>query len=58
MGNCPRSHLHRLHRHLHRRCWLPWWGGSSSPPRLRALPIAMWFISLSHGVIFMWSWAL
>ena len=19
-GNCPRSHLHRLHRHLHRRC--------------------------------------
>jgi hypothetical protein len=23
------------------------------PPRLRALPIAMWFISLSHGVIFM-----
>ena len=54
-GNCPRSHLHRHHRHLHRRCWLPWWGGSSSPPRLRALPVAMWFISLSHGVIFMWS---
>jgi hypothetical protein len=50
-GNCPRSHLHR-------RCWLPWWGGSSSLLRLRALPVAMWFISLSHGVIFMWSWAL
>jgi hypothetical protein len=58
MGNCPRSHLHRLHRHLHHRCYLPWWGGSSSPPRLRALPVAMWFISLSHSVIFMWSWAL
>jgi hypothetical protein len=60
MGNCPRSHLHlhRLHYHLHCHCWLPWWGGSSSPPRLRALPVAMWFISLSHGVIFMWSWAL
>jgi hypothetical protein len=57
MGNCPRSHLHRLHHHLHRRCWLPWWGGSSSPPRLRALPVAM-CSSLSHGVIFMWSWAL
>jgi hypothetical protein len=54
----PQSHLHRLHHHLHRRCWLPWWGGSSSPPRLRALPVAMWFISLSNGVIFMWSWAL
>jgi hypothetical protein len=40
-GNCPRSHLHRLHRHLHRCCWLPWWGGSSSAPRLRALPVAM-----------------
>jgi hypothetical protein len=26
---------------------------SSSPPRLSALPVAMWFISLSHGVIFM-----
>jgi hypothetical protein len=23
------------------------------PPRLRALPVAMWFISLSHGVTFM-----
>jgi hypothetical protein len=57
-GNFPWSHLHRLHRHLHHRCWLPWWGGSSSPPRLRALPVAMWFISLSYGVIFMWSWAL
>ena len=45
-GNCPRRHLHRLHRHLHRRCWLPWWGGSSSPPRLRALPVAMWSLSL------------
>ena len=22
-GNCPRSHLHRHHRHLHRRCCLP-----------------------------------
>jgi hypothetical protein len=32
--------------------------GGSSPPRLRALPVAMWFISLSQGVIFMWSWAL
>jgi hypothetical protein len=58
MGNCPRSHPHRLHLHLHRCWWLPWWGVSSSPPRLRALPVAMWFISLSHGVIFMWSWAL
>jgi hypothetical protein len=57
-GNCPRSHLHRLHRHLHRRCYLLWWGGSSSPPRLRALTVAMWFISLSHGMISMWSWAL
>jgi hypothetical protein len=57
-GSCPQSHLHRLYRHLHRRCYLPWWEGSSSPPRLRALPIAMWFISLSHGVIFMLSWAL
>jgi hypothetical protein len=57
-GNYPRSHLHRLHRHLHRRCCLLWWGGSSSPPGLRALLVAMWFISLSHGVIFMWSWAL
>jgi hypothetical protein len=53
-GIASRSHLHRLHR----RCSLPWWGGSSSPPGLRALPVAMWFISLSHGVIFMWSWAL
>jgi hypothetical protein len=41
MGNCPRSHLHRLHHHLHRRCWLPWWGVSSSAPRLRALSVAM-----------------
>ena len=57
-GNCPRSHLHRLHCHLPRRCWFPWWGGSSSPPGLRALPVAMWFTSLSHDVIFMWSWAL
>jgi hypothetical protein len=57
-GKCPQSHLHRLHHHLHRRLGLPWWGGSSSPPRMRALPVAMWFISLSHGVIFMWSWAL
>jgi hypothetical protein len=30
----------------------------SSPPGLSALPVAMWFISLSDGVIFMWSWAL
>jgi hypothetical protein len=58
IGNCPRSHLHQLHCHLHRRCWLLWWWGSSSPLGLRALPVAMWFISLSHGVIFMWSWAL
>jgi hypothetical protein len=50
MRNCPRSHLHRC-------CELLWWGGSSSPPGLRALPVAMWFIYLSHGVIFMWSWA-
>jgi hypothetical protein len=57
-GELPQSHLHRLHHYLHCRCWLLWWGGSSSPPRLRALPVAMWFISLSHGVIFMWSWAL
>jgi hypothetical protein len=64
----PRSHLHRrrrlhrrlhrLHRHLRQRCCLPWWGASSSPPGLRALPVAMWFISLSHDVIYMWSWAL
>jgi hypothetical protein len=40
-GNCPRSHLHRLHRHLHRRCCLSWWGGSSSPPRMRVLLVAM-----------------
>jgi hypothetical protein len=52
MGNCPRSHLHRLHCHLHHRCWLPWWGGSSSPPRLRALPVAI-CSSLSPMV---WSW--
>jgi hypothetical protein len=58
MGNCPQSRLHQLHRHLHCRCCLLWWGGSSSPTRLRALPVVMWFISLSHGVIFMWLWAL
>jgi hypothetical protein len=61
MGKCPRSHLyrlHRLHRHLHRRCCLPWWGRSCSPPGLRALPVAMWFIYLSDDVIYMWSWAL
>jgi hypothetical protein len=67
-GKCPRSHLYqlhhlhrwlyRLHRHLHWRCCLPWWGGSSSSPGLRALPVAMWFISLSHDVIYMWSWAI
>jgi hypothetical protein len=39
--NFPRSHLHRLHHHLYRRCWLPWWGGSSSPPRPRALSVAI-----------------
>jgi hypothetical protein len=50
--------LHRPHRHLHHRCCLQWWGGSSSPPGPRALPVAMWFTSLSHDVIFMWSWAL
>jgi hypothetical protein len=48
---CPRSNLHRrrrllrrlhqLHRHLHQRCCLRWWGRSSSPPGLRALPVAM-----------------
>jgi hypothetical protein len=65
MGKCPRSHLHcrlrrfhRPHHHLHHRCCLLWWGGSNSPPGLRALPVAMWFTSLSHDVIFMWSWAL
>jgi hypothetical protein len=50
--------LHRSHRHLHQRCCLPWCGGSSSSPGLRALPVAMWFISLSHDVIYMWMWAL
>jgi hypothetical protein len=50
--------LHRLHHHLYQPCCLLWWGGSSSPPGLRALPVAMWFTSLSHDVIFMWSWAL
>jgi hypothetical protein len=25
---------------------------------LRALPVAMWFTSLSYDVIFMWSWDL
>jgi hypothetical protein len=50
-GNCPQSYLHQLHCHLHRCCWLPWWGGSSSPPRLRVLPVAMWFISLSPMVL-------
>jgi hypothetical protein len=49
MGNCPQSHLHRLHYHLHRRCWLPWWWGISSPSRLRALPVAM-YSSLSPMV--------
>jgi hypothetical protein len=44
--------------HLHQRYCLPWWGGSSSPQGLRALPVAMWFTSLSHDVIYMWSWAL
>jgi hypothetical protein len=43
--------LHRPHRHLHCRCCLRWWGGSSSPPGLRALPVAMCFTSLSHDVI-------
>jgi hypothetical protein len=54
-------HLRRLHwphRNLHRRCCLLWCGGSSSPPGLRALPVAMWFTSLSHDVIFMWLWDL
>jgi hypothetical protein len=51
-------HLHWPHRHLHRRCCLLWWGGSSSSSGLRALPVAMWFTSLSHNVIFMWLWAL
>jgi hypothetical protein len=50
--------IHRPHHHLHHRCCLRWWGGSSSPPGLRALLVAMWFTSLSHDVIFMWSWAL
>jgi hypothetical protein len=50
--------LHRPHRHLRQPCCLLWWGGSSSPSGLRALPVAMWFTSLSHDVIFMWSWAL
>jgi hypothetical protein len=50
--------LHRHLRRLHRPCCLLWWGGSSSPPGLRALPVAMWFTSLSHDVIFMWSWPL
>jgi hypothetical protein len=56
--NCCHHRLHRPHRHLHRCCYLRWWGGSSSPPGLRTLPVAMWFTSLSHDVIFMWSWAL
>jgi hypothetical protein len=71
MRKCPRSHLHRchrlhyrlhrLHRHLLQRCCLPWWGGSSSPPGLRALPVAMWFISLPWCdlyviVSFVYSW--
>jgi hypothetical protein len=50
--------LHWPHCYLHQPCCLLWWGGSSSPPRLRALPVAMWFTSLSNDVIFMWSWAL
>jgi hypothetical protein len=67
-GKCPQSHLHRryrllrclhrLHRHLHQRCCLLWRGGSSSLSGLRALSVAMWFIFLSHDVIYMWSWAL
>ena len=48
-GSAPGRLLHRhrchLHRHLHQRCCLPW-GGSSSPSRLGAVPVAMWFISL------------
>jgi hypothetical protein len=48
--------LHRPHTHLHQSCYLLWWGGSSSPPGMRALPVAVWFTSLSHDVIFMWSW--
>jgi hypothetical protein len=48
--------LHWRHHHLHQPCCLLWWGGSSSPPGLRALPVAMWFTSLSHDVIFIWSW--
>jgi hypothetical protein len=64
----PRSHLHRIHHHhhrlyqphhhLHHRWCLRWWGGSSSPLGLWALLVAMWFISLSHDVIYMWLWAL
>jgi hypothetical protein len=50
--------LHRPHRHLHQPCCLLWWGESSSPPGVRDLPVAMWFTSLSHDVISMWSWAL
>jgi hypothetical protein len=50
--------LHRPHCHLHQPCCLLWWGGSRSPPGLRALLVAMWFTSLFHDVIFMWSWAL
>jgi hypothetical protein len=50
--------LHWPYRHLHHRCCLRWWWGSSSPLGLRALPVAIWFTSLSYDVIFMWSWAL
>jgi hypothetical protein len=56
--HCRLRYLHRPHRHLHQPCCLLWWGGSSSPPGLRALSVAMCFTSLSHDVIFMWSWAL
>jgi hypothetical protein len=59
--SAPRANFIGLHRHLyhlHQPCCLLWWGGSSSPPGLRALPVAMWFTSLFHDVIFIWSWAL
>ena len=36
-GKCPRIHLHR-------RCFLPPWCGSSSSSGLRFLPVAMWSI--------------
>jgi hypothetical protein len=50
--NCHWSRLHRLHRHLHRCCYLPWWGESSSPIRLRALPVVM----CSSLSLMVWSW--